>query len=65
MSNASSVAFQAGFQGGASFDTLSSTVPGFAAPGIVTAAGKLHYPTYEEYSFQVEHAAQVHRERSP
>jgi Carboxypeptidase regulatory-like domain len=56
MSNASSVAFQAGFQGGASFDTLSSSVPGFAAPGIVTAAGKLHYPTYEEYSFQVEHA---------
>ncbi len=34
------------------FDCL----PGFAAPAIVTAAGKLHYPTYEEYSFQVEQA---------
>jgi hypothetical protein len=56
MSNASNVAFQAGFQGGASFDTLSSSLTGFAAPAIVTAAGKLHYPTYEEYSFQIEQA---------
>jgi hypothetical protein len=56
MSNDSNVAFQAGFQGGASFDTLSNSVPGFAAPAIFTTVGKLHYPTYEEYSFQVEHA---------
>ena len=56
MASASNAAFQAGFQGGASFDTLSNSVPGFSAPGIVTAAGKLHYPTYEEYSFQVEQA---------
>jgi hypothetical protein len=56
VASASNAAFQAGFKGGASFNTLSSSLPGFAAPGIVTAAGKLHYPTYEEYSFQVEQA---------
>jgi hypothetical protein len=54
--SASNKAFQAGFQGGATFGTLSSSVAGFAAPSIVTAVGKLHYPTYEEYSFQVEQA---------
>ena len=54
--SASNNAFQAGFQGGATFGTLSSSVAGFAAPSIVTAVGKLHYPTYEEYSFQVEQA---------
>jgi hypothetical protein len=56
VAGASSRAFQAGFKNGASFDTLSNGVAGFAAPTIVTAAGKLHYPTYEEYSFQVEQA---------
>jgi hypothetical protein len=49
-------AFQAGFQSGASFNTLSASVPGFGAPSIIGAVGKLHYPTYEEYSFQVEQA---------
>jgi Carboxypeptidase regulatory-like domain len=52
----SNKAFQAGFQSGASFNTLSASVPGFGAPSIVGAVGKLHYPTYEEYSFQVEQA---------
>jgi Carboxypeptidase regulatory-like domain len=53
---ASNKAFQAGFQSGASFSTLSASVPGFGAPSIFGAVGKLHYPTYEEYSFQVEQA---------
>jgi Carboxypeptidase regulatory-like domain len=56
VASASNAAFQAGFKNGASFNTLTNTVANFAAPSIVTAAGKLHYPTYEEYSFQVEHA---------
>jgi Carboxypeptidase regulatory-like domain len=56
VASASNAAFQAGFKNGASFQTLTDTVPNFAAPAIVTAAGKLHYPTYEEYSFQVEQA---------
>jgi Carboxypeptidase regulatory-like domain len=56
VASASNVAFQAGFKNGASFNTLTDTVANFAAPAIVTAAGKLHYPTYEEYSLQVEQA---------
>ena len=61
VASASNQAFQAGFANGASFDTL-STVPNFSAPGIVTAIGKLHYPTYEEYSFQVEQALDSKRQ---
>ncbi len=56
VTNASNIGFQAGFKSGASLNTLSAAVPAFAAPSLVTAAGKLHYPTYEEYSFQIEQA---------
>jgi hypothetical protein len=56
VASASNQAFQADFANGASFNTLSTTVANFAAPGLTTAIGKLHYPTYEEYSFQVEQA---------
>jgi hypothetical protein len=56
VASGSNKGFQAGFQNGASFNTLSASVLGFAAPSLVTAAGKLHYPTYEEYSFQIEQA---------
>jgi Carboxypeptidase regulatory-like domain len=62
VTNASNIGFQAGFKNGASFNTLSAAVPGFAAPSLVTAAGKLHYPTYEEYSFQVEQALDSKKE---
>jgi hypothetical protein len=62
VSASSNKAFQAGFQNGASFNTLSASVPGFGAPSIVGAVGKLHYPTYEEYSFQVEQALDSRRE---
>ena len=58
----SNQAFQAGFKSGSSFNTLSASVPGFGAPSLVTAAGKLHYPTYEEYSFQVEQALDSKRQ---
>jgi hypothetical protein len=53
---ASNSAFQAGFAGGASNNTLTASVPGFSSPNIDTAVGKLFYPTYEEYSLEVEQA---------
>jgi Carboxypeptidase regulatory-like domain len=53
---ASNRAFQSGFANGASNDTLSASVPGFATPSIATAANKLFYPTYEEYSLELEQA---------
>ncbi|HWZ49971.1 MAG TPA: carboxypeptidase regulatory-like domain-containing protein [Granulicella sp.] len=59
---ASNKAFQAGFQNGASYNSLSSSVNGFAAPSLYTAVGKLHYPTYEEYSIQVEQAIDPKRQ---
>jgi carboxypeptidase family protein len=62
VASGSNKAFQAGYQNGASFNTLSAAVPGFAAPSLVTAGGKLHYPTYEEYSFQIEQAIDSKRQ---
>jgi hypothetical protein len=53
---ASNKAFQAGYANGASYNTLASSVYGFSAPNIYTAVGKLYYPTYEEYSLEVEQA---------
>jgi hypothetical protein len=59
---ASNAAFQAGFKNGASYNSLSASVPGFSAPNEYSVAGKLHYPTYEEYSFQVEQAIDPKRQ---
>jgi hypothetical protein len=56
ITNASSMAFQSGFKNGASYSSLSNSVNGFSAPNLYTASGKLHYPTYEEYSLQLEQA---------
>ncbi len=56
ITTASNRAFQTGFRGGASNNSLSASVPGFSSPNIATAVGKLFYPTYEEYSFEIEQA---------
>ena len=53
VASSSAVAFKDGFANGATLNTLSS-VPGFSPPSIVTAAEKIHYPTYEEWSLTVE-----------
>ena len=50
---ASNAAFSAGFLNGATLNSLSS-VPGFSAPGIVTAVDHISYPTYHEWSLTVE-----------
>jgi Carboxypeptidase regulatory-like domain/TonB-dependent Receptor Plug Domain len=62
ITNASNIAFQGGFKNGASFNSLSASVPGFSAPNLFSVQGKLHYPTYEEYSFQVEQAIDPKRQ---
>ena len=51
---ASDAAFQAGFKGGGSFNTISAAAPAFSAPNISTALQKVFNPTYEEWSFAVE-----------
>jgi hypothetical protein len=50
----SNAAFVAGFNNGASLNTLSATVPGFNPPAFTTAARSIKYPTYEEWSLAVE-----------
>lgn len=55
LASASSVAFQNQFRAGGSNDSLSASVPGFAAPSFTSTVNKLSYPTYEEWNLQVEH----------
>jgi hypothetical protein len=62
LTNAANMAFQAGFHNGASYNSLTAGLPGFSAPSLYTASGKLHYPTYEEYSLQVEQAIDPKRQ---
>jgi hypothetical protein len=51
---ASAAAFQSGFKNGGSFSSLSASVPNFAAPGFVSPATKISYPTYEEWNLAIE-----------
>jgi hypothetical protein len=50
----SNAAFKAGFDSGASLNTLSESVPGFSAPAFTTADKNIKYPSYEEWSFALE-----------
>jgi hypothetical protein len=50
----SNAGFQAAYHAGGSNDSISASVPNFASPGFVTTVNKLNYPTYEEYSLQLE-----------
>ncbi len=47
-------AFVNGFASGGSFDTISATNSNFVQPNIFTADPNIHYPTYEEWSLQVQ-----------
>lgn len=47
-------AFQSGFTGNGSYDSISAADPNFAVPSIFNADKNIHYPTYEEWSLQVQ-----------
>ena len=47
-------AFVQGFASGGTYDSISATDPNFAPPVIFNADNKIHYPTYEEYSLQIQ-----------
>lgn len=55
LASASSVGFQNQFKNGGSNNSLSTSVPGFAAPNFISTVNKLSYPMYEEWNLQVEH----------
>ena len=50
----SNTAFQAGYASGGSFNSISASTPTFSAPTFTTINHKLFYPSYEEWSLQVE-----------
>ena len=51
---ASAAAFQSGFKNGGSFQSLSKSVPNFAAPSFISPNTKISYPTYEEWNLAIE-----------
>jgi Carboxypeptidase regulatory-like domain len=51
---ASAAGFQADYKTGGSFQSISSSVANFSAPGFVSPATKISYPTYEEWNLAIE-----------
>ncbi len=47
-------AIRSGFASGASFNSLSTLVPGFSAPSFNNFVGTFHTPSYDEWNLQVE-----------
>jgi hypothetical protein len=53
---ASATAFSSAFVSGGSASSISASVPAFSPPSIVTPATNIKYPTYQEFSLQVQQA---------
>lgn len=51
---AANQALLSGFKSGASYNTLSTLVPGFAPPSITSFPSTFYQPTYYKWNFQVE-----------
>lgn len=47
-------AFRAAFPSGGSYNSISATTPAFSQPSFTSPAQQIHYPTYEEWSLQVQ-----------
>jgi hypothetical protein len=52
--SSSAAAIRNGFANGASFNSLSATLPGFSAPNISNFVGTFKTPRYQEYSLQLQ-----------
>jgi hypothetical protein len=50
----SAAAIRSGFANGASFNSLSASVPGFSAPAFNSVVGTFHTPRYQEWSLQLQ-----------
>jgi hypothetical protein len=51
---AANAALVAGFHSGGSFDSLSSSVPGFAPPNFTSFPNRLDSPTYYKWNFEIQ-----------
>jgi len=47
--------FQNGYSTGGSLNSISAADPNFAPPNFTTVASHLQYPTYAEWSFEIQH----------
>lgn len=47
-------AFQAGFKSGASFSTISASVPGFSPPNLASSTNDPKVPQYQKWSLEIE-----------
>jgi hypothetical protein len=47
--------FQKGYAAGGSLNSISAADPNFAPPNFTTVASHLQYPTYEEWSLEIQH----------
>jgi len=47
--------FQKGYAAGGSLNSISAADPNFAPPNFTTVAGHLQYPTYGEWSLEIQH----------
>ena len=56
IASSSAAAIRNGFANGASFNSLSAAVPGFAAPSFNTLLGTFKSPRYQEWSLQLQQA---------
>jgi Carboxypeptidase regulatory-like domain len=52
--NASNVAFTSGFASGLNLAQISAIAPLFTPPAFFNAAHSIHYPTYDEWNFEVQ-----------
>ena len=50
----SAAAFRASYASGGSFNSIAATTPTFASPNFTSMAHEVYYPSYEEWSLQVE-----------
>ena len=56
----SNVAFQAAYKAGGSYNSISAVDPGFSQPNIYNVDPNIKYPTYEEYSLQIQQQVGKH-----
>jgi hypothetical protein len=47
--------FQDGYKAGGSLNSISAADPNFAPPNFTTVASRLQYPTYDEWSLEIQH----------
>jgi hypothetical protein len=56
VATASNLAFVSGFNSGFNIAQIEAVLPSFSPPGFTNAARRIHYPTYDEWNLEFQHA---------